>query len=202
MTGFPPPTSGRGLWGNFTRHPVWSAVIAGLIVAGILGIIHHFNTPSGNNPPGASGTPGSSPSGGSSSVATPSVSSVSPAQSIQLSKLGYLEPAVISVKGTGDLPQGEHLWVFVWAPRADRYFPQGNIDPPILNSWTVSGVHIGASALDIGHVFTIYALVVNDSTSAEIYRFAKADPNEGYSAADWQTRFRQFKVAQARVKRK
>jgi hypothetical protein len=67
MTGFPPPSSGRGLWGNFTRHPIWAAVIAGLIVAGVLGVIHHFSTPSG-----ASAISGSTPSGGSSPVPTSS----------------------------------------------------------------------------------------------------------------------------------
>jgi hypothetical protein len=70
MTGFPPPNSGRGLWGNFTRHPIWAAVIAGLIVAGILGVIHHLSTPSV-------------------AAGSPHAGSPSPAQPIRLSNLPH-----------------------------------------------------------------------------------------------------------------
>ena len=104
--------------------------------------------------------------------------------------------------GTGDLSQGEHLWVFVYGSGTGRYFPQGNVDAPNPNPWTVPGVNVGASGTqDSGHAFTIYVVVVDDSTSAEIYSFARANPDRGYSADDWQAMFSQFVVDSVQVQR-
>lgn len=65
MTDFRPPGMGRGFWSNFTRHPLWSAVIAGLIVAAILSTIHHFtSSQSTSKSSGSPEGPGSSGSSG------------------------------------------------------------------------------------------------------------------------------------------
>lgn len=124
------------------------------------------------------------------------------AQPIQLGSLPYEEPQVISVTGTGDIPQGEYLWIFVYAPSTGRYFPQDKVDSPNSNPWTVSGVNVGSSdPKDSGHSFTIYALVVDDSTSAVIDSFARPNPDEGYSEDEWQATFAPFVVDSAQVQR-
>ena len=66
------PNSGRRWWDKFTHHPIWAAVIAGLIVAGILGIIHHFGTSSSTTGPLRT-----APSEGSSFLGSPAAPSPS-----------------------------------------------------------------------------------------------------------------------------
>lgn len=76
---------------------------------------------------------------------------------------GESEGRVISVKLTGTIPHGEHLWIFVY--HADLYYPQG---PG--NSLTFT-VILGSSLQgDIGSSYTIYAVLVNSQTNSVIQK--------------------------------
>lgn len=47
MSESPPPNSWQRFWNHITHHLIWSTVIAGLIVAGIIGIYHSLTASSG-----------------------------------------------------------------------------------------------------------------------------------------------------------
>jgi hypothetical protein len=62
-------------------------------------------------------------------------------------------------------------------------------------------VNLGSNdPLNNGHTFTIYALVVDDATNAQIWSFANAYPDEGYSADEWHASYAQFVVSSRQVK--
>lgn len=109
---------------------------------------------------------------------------------------------VISVKGYGDIPQGRHLWVFVYGPGVKRYYPHGKIESLGPDSWTVPGVTLGSSgANENGSIFTIYAALVDDATDARITSFSVTQSNKGYSEQDWQNVFKKFTADQTQVQR-
>jgi len=63
-----PPGSGRRAWYKLTHHPVWSAVIAGLIVLAVVALVHKVTN---SGAPG-SPSPGPSSTGGQSGTSSPS----------------------------------------------------------------------------------------------------------------------------------
>jgi hypothetical protein len=109
---------------------------------------------------------------------------------------------VISVTGYGDIPQGRHLWLFAYGPGVKHYYPHGKVEALGLDSWIIRGVTLGSSkANENGSIFTIYTVLVDDSTDARITNFLATQPNRGYSEQDWQDLFKKFTVDQRQVQR-
>jgi hypothetical protein len=107
------------------------------------------------------------------------------------------KPRSFPVAGVGDVRAGEHLWIFVYAPVAQRYFPQGKIDGPYQNPWSVAVIAGSTSTSENGKIFSICALLTDDSTDARI----DADGAMGYSKAEWRTYFRAFLVDWTKIQR-
>ena len=63
-----PPGPGRRAWYNLTHHPIWSAVIAGLILITIGALVHKITSSGTPGPPSA----GQSPTGAASGSYSPS----------------------------------------------------------------------------------------------------------------------------------
>jgi hypothetical protein len=111
----------------------------------------------------------------------------------------HRSPHLIQVKGSGDIPQGHHLWIFVRAPVSGRYYPQESIASPASDPWEIQGVNVGTdSKLENDKTFTIYALTVNDKVHQEVTDFT--DP-AGYTEEQWRATLLQFVVDQTDVKR-
>ncbi len=147
--------------------------------------------PTGTAPPETSAAPS----------ATPTTTTPAPIRITYPPKVSskYAVPQVISVKGTGDVSPGRHLWIFVYAPSTATYYPQDNpveaLDPA---PWTVVGVKVGSSAAEErGHGFAIYAVLVDDPTHARI--FANSG---GFSRNDWQRLFLPHEVDEVLVQRR
>lgn len=185
----------------------WLAVLAllGTIAAGLFAGLTYLleispsnPAPSGHGEKSVSSQPATSaqPQGLPSSAEP----TAAPAQPVRITS-PYEEPPIFSLKGTGNIPQGKHLWIFAYAPVAKRYFPQGETDSSNSTTWTVPDVHIGSNdPRNNGHIFTVYALVVDDAANAQIWSFANAHPDEGYSADEWQANYIQFMVSSRQVK--
>jgi hypothetical protein len=58
----------------------------------------------------------------------------------------YEEPHIASVSGTGDIPQGQHLRLFVYAPGIGLYYPQDDAYPTSSDQWTASHIYLAALA--------------------------------------------------------
>ena len=109
----------------------------------------------------------------------------------------YLVPRVISVQGTGDVPSGRHLWIFVYS--SGIYYPQDNsLDSSTPSPWAIPGVIIGSTdQREEGQEFRLYALLVDDSTHARIQ-----SSSNGFDENTWAALFRQYVVDEVKVRRK
>jgi hypothetical protein len=84
---------------------------------------------------------------------------------------------VVNVIGFGKIPDGKHLWIFVYAPDTKLYYAAGEASP-LPDSWTFSGVVLGGNVpSDINVLYTIYAVVTDSNAHATIGRAFKK--NEG-----------------------
>jgi hypothetical protein len=132
---------------------------------------------------------------------TPSTTSPAPIQITDPPKVAPKSsvPQVISVRGTGDVPDGKHLWIFVYSPDVATYYPQDNpVQTLDQEPWTVSGVEVGSSdPQERGHGFAIYAVLVDDQTQALI----SANSN-GFNRDNWQRLFLPYKVDEVSVQRR
>jgi hypothetical protein len=111
---------------------------------------------------------------------------------------------IISVSGRGDVPQGHHLWLFVYGPGAEKYFPQAMKAESATQSsdWNVTGINLGRLGEgDIGSTYTIYALSVDDSTDVRIRPFLAIQPEGGYDQKAWDDLFKYFEADHVEVQR-
>jgi hypothetical protein len=77
---------------------------------------------------------------------------------------------IFAVVGTGTIPQGQHLVVYVWAPGAQQYFFDGGaIQSAGTNQWTVPQVFVGScDAADNGHTYTVFLRMMGDTEFAQV----------------------------------
>lgn len=121
---------------------------------------------------------------------------------IQIAALPQVTSRVTSISGTGDIPQGEHLRVFVYAPEAKFVFIDGDASVTSPHHWTASPVYLGsADPSDNGQTFTIYALLINDATDAAISNAQAANPNVGYAEQQWEEYFARLPGASTQATR-
>jgi hypothetical protein len=111
------------------------------------------------------------------------------------------QPAVITVSGTGTIQPGYTLKIFVYGSGSHLYYRQSDRLVNDGASWAVKGVNIGddSSTSDDGSLFTIYVLLLNESTDSQMW--LSPGPAGGYSQDEWESWFADFKVAQVTVQR-
>ncbi len=135
-------------------------------------------------------------------IAPPQSQPAAALQSIQITDPAKQSPPVreprnVSVTGVGDIPQGHHLWIFEYAPGIQLYYPQGKVDSPNLNPWTIPVIVGSDNPDENGSIFSVCALVTDDGTDARIL----ADGTRGYSKEEWQASFQRFVVDWTQVQR-
>jgi hypothetical protein len=98
-----------------------------------------------------------------------------------------LKPRSFTVSGVGDVPLGHHLWIFVYGPGAQQYFPQDKVGSSNPNPWAIpvtAGTDYDLN--ENGKVFSICAVLVDDVMDARI----AANGNNAYSIDEWRAWFR------------
>jgi hypothetical protein len=139
-------------------------------------------------PPSAAG-PHSSTST-STSPLPPVAPSTAPTKETPASVLTFETPRknahvdqVLSVKLTGSVPAGKHLWIVVNS--SGQYYIQGTPDYQLSNVWFLPGVTLGSDAPgDANAPYTIEAVVADSSGDVAMRRALKATGggNSGLSA--------------------
>jgi hypothetical protein len=114
---------------------------------------------------------------------------------IQIAIMPQQNPRVTSVSGTGDIPQGEHLRIFVYAPGIKLYYADGDASIPSPHHWTASVILGSTGPSDNGQTFTIYALLIDDATAAQIATGAS------YTQHQWDQNFAKLPGASAQATR-
>jgi hypothetical protein len=77
----------------------------------------------------------------------------------------------LNVRGSGTVPEGTHLWVFVYTADEKFYYPAGeaSIGPDF---WYANGITLGGDARqypeDVDALYTIYAVLLEDGASREL----------------------------------
>jgi hypothetical protein len=105
------------------------------------------------------------------------------------------ETRILPVCGTGDVPNGQHLWLFVYSEGSNEYFPQDRVEAENTNYWFINNVNLGAEGSDdhLGY-FDLYTILADDSTSTLLDRDLSVRANDGYSEEEWRASFQRFEV--------
>jgi hypothetical protein len=84
-----------------------------------------------------------------------------------------------------------------------HYYPKGKVTPTSPHRWTFSKIILGSSKADeVGSIFVIHAVLVDNSTDAQIRSFLRTQGgSKGCSEEEWQTSFKRFSVDQTAVER-
>jgi hypothetical protein len=83
---------------------------------------------------------------------------------------------LLNVRGTGTVPEGNHLWVFVYTADEQFYYPAGaaSVGPDF---WYANGITLGGDAEqypeDVDALYTIYAVLVEKSTHEDLTKRMK-----------------------------
>lgn len=81
----------------------------------------------------------------------------------------------VSVIGTGKVPEGKHLWIFVYTADQKLYYTSGEATV-FPDSWNFSGVVLGGKAPgDVNALYTIYAVLTDSKAHTTIETAFKKD---------------------------
>lgn len=74
----------------------------------------------------------------------------------------------VSVIGTGKVPEGKHLWIFVYTADQKLYYTSGEATV-FPDSWNFSGAVLGGNAPgDVNALYTIYAVLADSNAHTTI----------------------------------
>jgi hypothetical protein len=102
-------------------------------------------------------------------------------------------PRIFALSGSGDIPAGWHLVVFVRDSGTGRYYTDGDASATQAHQWTVPRVYLGSTdPCDNGHIYKVFMVVVDDASDTANSSFHEADPDAGYTPTEWNGRFGDF----------
>jgi hypothetical protein len=155
------------------------AILVGLgsglvvLIAGSI-ITDHGKTPpthvssSASNPSSASNSPTVRASNSPTASAKPEIASLVFQNLSDGQDVGHYETVTLS----GTIPNGEHLWIFVYS--SGLYYVQGRAQPQPPNFWSLIGVTFGSTATgDVNAPYTIYAVVADQQADGKISELLK-----------------------------
>jgi hypothetical protein len=74
-------------------------------------------------------------------------------------------PRCATFDGTGDVPQGQTLWLIVFTPGSRKYYPKPVTVAASTHGWTARNVLIGAQDDPADTTYMIYATLVDNSSN-------------------------------------
>jgi hypothetical protein len=106
----------------------------------------------------------------------------------------------VMVEGTAMIPTEAHLWVLAGVQGLKQWWPQGGGDSQIEDGqWTVLAF-IGQEH-DIGRLFRIAAIVVNEDTDNRLRQWVEEAPAKGYPPITFPSTFPGCPPVQVTVKK-